>query len=421
MGDVACTGGETELSQCPHRGFVSNKCSHNDDAGVVCEALSPVRLVNSADRCSGRVELFHNGEWGTVCDDEWDMDNADVLCRQLGCGRARATPHNAAFGEGTGPIWLDDVNCFGSEPSITDCRHNGFGNHNCGHHEDASVVCELRDQEVEVNQFICGQDKIQVGLNMLTVSFSGLDPLSGHLVDRDCIKSRVEDNIVWYEVEPREGICGNSMRTNSTHFTYTNSLFLYAHNTNSFSVPASLPFSCVYSLDLDTGLNADIRPLVPTGGIISSGGPPRGVMSLYRDQSYTSTYPSGSVSLPVGQPLYVGVTVEEKDVTFAAVLDHCYATYSSDPNDQKRQYLIQNKCSTDLQQVSVVESGTSLRARFTALLFVPHGEYRTFYLHCHLHLCSPGPCVPVCSRRAPRSVSEDVRIQPLTIGPITCE
>uniref|UniRef100_A0A8C6TVA4 SRCR domain-containing protein n=1 Tax=Neogobius melanostomus TaxID=47308 RepID=A0A8C6TVA4_9GOBI len=160
MDDVTCSGGETALSQCRHRGIGSHNCNHGEDAGVVCEgnrcfifalvdtfivssqALSPVRLVNTVDRCSGRVEVFHNGQWGTVCDDLWDINDANVVCRQLDCGRARAALQNAAFGQGTGRIWLDNVRCFGFEPSITDCGHNGFGNHNCVHAEDAGIICE---------------------------------------------------------------------------------------------------------------------------------------------------------------------------------------------------------------------------------------------------------------------------------------
>ncbi len=103
-----------------------------------------MRLVNSGNRCSGRVEIYHAGQWGTVCDDDWGLSDAKVVCRQLDCGPARSAPQGAAFGEGRGQIWLDDVSCSGSESSITDCRHRGFGVHNCQHHEDASAVCECR-------------------------------------------------------------------------------------------------------------------------------------------------------------------------------------------------------------------------------------------------------------------------------------
>ena len=90
---------------------------------------------------SGRVEVFYNGTWGTVCDDSWDLQDADVVCRQLGYNGALSAPRAAAFEKGTGPIWLDDVGCFGNEKSIFQCGHQGWGVENCWHSEDAGVVC----------------------------------------------------------------------------------------------------------------------------------------------------------------------------------------------------------------------------------------------------------------------------------------
>ena len=103
--------------------------------------VSDLRLVGGNWSEQGRVEVFYSGEWGTVCDDYWDINNARVVCRQLGYATAVSAPQSAHFGSGSGRIWLDDVHCVGTETSIVTCPHGGWGTHNCGHSEDASVVC----------------------------------------------------------------------------------------------------------------------------------------------------------------------------------------------------------------------------------------------------------------------------------------
>ncbi|XP_061078745.1 deleted in malignant brain tumors 1 protein-like isoform X2 [Conger conger] len=151
LDDVRCSGNESSLSQCQHSGFGSHNCIHQEDAAVVCSAGAQVRLVNGEGQCSGRVEIYNDGEWGTVCDDSWDLNDAEVVCRQVGCGSAQAAPGSAHSGQGSGPIWLDDVSCSGSESSLSQCQHSGFGSHNCGHHEDAAVVCSAGAQVRLVN------------------------------------------------------------------------------------------------------------------------------------------------------------------------------------------------------------------------------------------------------------------------------
>ena len=104
--------------------------------------LLGVRLVGGSAANEGRVEVLYNGEWGTVCDDYFDDTDADVVCRELGYPGALGYSCCAAYGRGSGAIWLDDVDCDGTEASLYDCSHLGFGVHDCGHDEDVGIACE---------------------------------------------------------------------------------------------------------------------------------------------------------------------------------------------------------------------------------------------------------------------------------------
>ncbi|NXA19602.1 DMBT1 protein, partial [Ibidorhyncha struthersii] len=144
LDNVNCTGTEAALSECQARPWGSNSCDHHEDAGVVCSDTSGqhlLRLVNGSSSCLGRVEVFHDQKWGTVCDDTWDLHDAAVVCRHLGCGTALSAPGSAHFGQGSDPIWLDDIHCRGTESAFTECELGNWGEHNCGHSEDAGVVC----------------------------------------------------------------------------------------------------------------------------------------------------------------------------------------------------------------------------------------------------------------------------------------
>ena len=111
---------------------------------VFCET-GEVRLMGGANNLQGRVEVCVNETWGTVCDQMWSMQDANVACRQLGFQSTGATPtYDASFGAGTGRIWLNGLLCSGSERRLIDCSHDTIASSDgCdGHSDDAGLRCE---------------------------------------------------------------------------------------------------------------------------------------------------------------------------------------------------------------------------------------------------------------------------------------
>eukprot|EP00299_Pterocystis_sp_00344_P012764 c6173_g1_i1.p1 GENE.c6173_g1_i1~~c6173_g1_i1.p1 ORF type:complete len:900 (+),score=288.78 c6173_g1_i1:34-2733(+) len=147
LDSLSCEGSESSVVDCDHDQWGSNNCYHNEDVGVICSIsgtsggslrLSDVTVDSGSVR--GRVEIRHFGAWGTICDDDFTFENANVLCKQLGYDEATDDGFYAAGG-GSGQILLDQVSCDGTERYISDCQHNEWGDHNCVHTEDVGVIC----------------------------------------------------------------------------------------------------------------------------------------------------------------------------------------------------------------------------------------------------------------------------------------
>jgi deleted-in-malignant-brain-tumors protein 1 len=149
LDDVDCGGTETWLGECAHNEWSVHNCNHGEDVSVICSDVEPTagpigtmtRLVGGSNPTEGRVEVYHNGEWGTVCDDYFDNVGASIVCRSLGLGEEGQFVHGR-FGSGDGRIWLDNVRCRGTESWLGECRHLEWGQTGCGHTEDVSVVCQ---------------------------------------------------------------------------------------------------------------------------------------------------------------------------------------------------------------------------------------------------------------------------------------
>ncbi|XP_025096525.1 uncharacterized protein LOC112565332 [Pomacea canaliculata] len=173
LDNVDCSGTETSLQDCPSSPWKQHDCHSFEVAGVECLATkvvfdgslsdkssshavsttklsnalmhikARVELVNGTRKNEGRVEIIRNGLRGTVCDDRWATAQADVVCRMLGFRHGGEVVLSNEFGAGDGVIWLDEVNCSGTESSLTACHHSDWTINDCSHSEDVGVRCYL--------------------------------------------------------------------------------------------------------------------------------------------------------------------------------------------------------------------------------------------------------------------------------------
>lgn len=125
--DKNCYNCEVKKDNCTAcKGFLkNNKCVAScPDSALTLQGVDGIRLVGANSTVEGRVEILHDGSWGTICDDNFDMNDAHVVCRQLKLGTALEARTRAKYGQGTGKIWIDDLQCIGVEKNVKDCRMN---------------------------------------------------------------------------------------------------------------------------------------------------------------------------------------------------------------------------------------------------------------------------------------------------------
>ncbi|XP_049323428.1 scavenger receptor cysteine-rich type 1 protein M130-like isoform X3 [Astyanax mexicanus] len=203
-----CSGSEAHLRNCSSSQAVN--CSSTEQLYITCSGYSFIRLVGSGGDCAGRLEVFHSGSWGTVSDELWDIEDAQLVCRQLQCGVAlRApVPVPARFGSGTGPIWLNEVECEGNEASLWNCRYQLCGEDECGHKDDVGVVCS-EYKEIRLTEGCEGNLEVFYNGTWGNVCNNGMDVETMGLICRElncgrfkterATKARVESAPNWLD------------------------------------------------------------------------------------------------------------------------------------------------------------------------------------------------------------------------------
>ena len=140
---VPCIGTEDNIGECGQISWNISSCPSYSlyDKAMSCLADGAVALFGGGSPREGRLEVYHNGTWGTVCDDGFTDAAARVVCHSLGFGYVGRELNISRSGVGTGQIWLDDIHCNGRERHISEGSHRGWGVHDCGHSEDVAVSC----------------------------------------------------------------------------------------------------------------------------------------------------------------------------------------------------------------------------------------------------------------------------------------
>ncbi|NWZ52462.1 C163A protein, partial [Haliaeetus albicilla] len=181
-----CGGGETMLQDCPHFGWGQHFCGHNWDVGVTCTDAVELRLAAGGGPCAGRVEVKLQGRWGSVADDNWDMEDAEVVCQQLGCGSATgAFAASSRFGKADGPISLAVIDCHGDEAALWNCEVRGWGPYVGVHDFDTAVVCQGFARLVGGDSSCAGRLEVQRGRAWTSVCEDSVDIKAARVVCRE--------------------------------------------------------------------------------------------------------------------------------------------------------------------------------------------------------------------------------------------
>ncbi|XP_075389594.1 scavenger receptor cysteine-rich domain-containing protein DMBT1 [Tenrec ecaudatus] len=383
LDDVQCQGNENTLGQCQHRGLSIHNCGHHEDAGVICAVDLPLRLADGWSRCQGRVEVRHQGVWGTVCDDRWNMRNARLVCRLLGCGPAMAAPGHGHFGRGTGPILLDQVRCLGNEVSLEHCAHSGWARHNCRHSEDAGVICAA--------QLACLPNLFQAVIDRGYLRRLGYSSWDIHLNDERC-RPQVTGRYLIFNIP--YGHCGTIWQNHPGSRSYSNSVrgrlrdhpgrVIVRHK-----VP-ELKFTCTVDSSSE--------------GESAHGAASRGKVAKY-DVSITflqsPTPPPGRAMTPYSdrqrKEVFLQATLHSHDPSLQLSVDTCVA--SPDPQDftTVKYTLIEQGCIKDETYANLHPSQKHVaQFKFNAFHFL--SSYEVVYLQCKIAVCKVGDASSSCAR-----------------------
>ncbi|XP_053800844.1 antigen WC1.1-like isoform X1 [Vidua chalybeata] len=182
-----CRGAEDTLEECRHFGWGRHFCGHERDVGVTCTDAVELRLAGGSSACAGRVEVKLQGQWGSVGDNDWDMEDAEVVCQHVGCGSASGAYYaRDTFGLGGWLVSLVQVDCSGNEATLWDCKIRSWGLYNSSvHYWDAAVACQGFSRLVGGDGACAGRLEVRQGRAWVGVCEDQVDMKAAQVVCRE--------------------------------------------------------------------------------------------------------------------------------------------------------------------------------------------------------------------------------------------
>ncbi|CAH1787312.1 unnamed protein product [Owenia fusiformis] len=458
--EVDCDGNEQSINDCRHTGWGSTTCKRgvDRDAGVVCiietetttqssstvtttpkttttttpeticdNPSSTVRLTGGRNSAQGIVEVLYNSTWGSVCDDKFGQNNADVVCRSLCYSIVHAKAVLGEFGNiTTNDYWMDEVVCNGSEGNIEECPFAGWGVHNCDPTEAAGVRCEPESTpELPVPEPV-----VQCTSNTIDIAFALA--VDGRLKEEhlslkdgtpaDCgFKTSSNTSYVTAHIPMKS--CGTERTTNSTHIIYTNELI---HNIVPEGIirrdnEYTITVHCIHPRDSGAsgGINPETKTLPPGIGEHNFDVE----MYFYRNFTFKEPITEFPIRISLGDWLHVGVVLKGSDPTLKLIVPECFATPLEDKTSTPRYDLIRDKCKADSTVTYYPFNETVFAFRFQSFAF---NDYTTMYLHCDAFICESDEkndqCDRTCRVQGRKRRSADMRdILHIDKGPIIIE
>ncbi|KAJ8311383.1 LOW QUALITY PROTEIN: hypothetical protein KUTeg_010738 [Tegillarca granosa] len=356
LDDLNCYGYEKDISQCGSGGWGNHNCGHGEDVGVSCT----VRLRDGSNRWNGRVEVLHNGQWGTVCDDSFDVNDARVICTMLGNVRYYSS---AYFGQGRGQIWLDDLNCNGYENDISQCGSGGWGNHNCGHGED--VVSFAKEDGISV---YCSTNSwnIQVYLPTLYQRYPGLITSDIYLGQDSC-----------------------TGYANAGELLYKNELVYAVHDPNYHFITRGYKFRIQISCHM-SAIETVTDNIKQAHGHAESHIHNENVtghytvnMAFYDDSNFRYQKYGYPLTANIGDNVYVKVFTDIRDYNIKMRLNDCFTRPTPSAPDNLRFFLIRNGCPMDPNTHIISQSTHETRFKFQDF------EYSTDHDNLYIYYSAP--------------------------------